>query len=276
RSTALTLCQGGEFAFVILHLGVGSLLISSQTVDLLIVVVTVSMAATPLLFKLHDWLTGRLTKNVEPEYEREISEENQVIIAGFGRVGQVVGRILQARRIGFTALEKSADQVDFVRRFGNKVYYGDASRLELLRAAKADHAVVLVLAVGNVEASLEIARLVRKHFPGLEIHARARNRQHAYALMDLGVEHIMRETFFSSLEIGKEVLVDLGLSERESAETVESFRDHDVHRLFNQREMAGDLNRMAEDHRQWVKELEEMFDEDQKVVEAEQVRPRSD
>jgi len=138
-------------------------LISSQTVDVLIVVVTVSMAATPPLFKLYNWATGRLTKNVEPKYEREISEENQVIIAGLGRVGQVVGRILQARRIGFAALEKSADQVDFVRRFGNNIYYGDASRLELLRAAKADQAVVLVLAVGNVEASLKIAILVRKH-----------------------------------------------------------------------------------------------------------------
>ena len=95
--------------------------------------ITLSMATTPLAFKAGDWLNARLGPEAKPEYERHFAEENRVIIAGFGRVGQIVGRILQARRIGFTAIEASAEQVDFVRRFGNKIYYGDASRVELLR-----------------------------------------------------------------------------------------------------------------------------------------------
>ena len=133
RGTAVALSQGCEFAFVILGVAVSSSLMDGRTADMLIVAVTLSMAATPLAFKAGDWLNARLEREAEPAYERHIEEENRVIIAGFGRVGQIVGRILRVRRIGFTALETSAEQVDFVRRFGNKIYYGDASGVELLR-----------------------------------------------------------------------------------------------------------------------------------------------
>ena len=264
RGTAVALSQGGEFAFVIIAAGVASSLMDERTADMLIVVVTLSMAATPLVFKAGDWLNARLEREVEPEYERHIEEENRVIIAGFGRVGQIVGRILRVRRIGFTALEASAEQVDFVRRFGNRIHYGDANRVELLRAAKADKAVLFVLAIGDVERSLATARTVRKHFPHLTIFARARNRQHAYALMDLGITHIVRDTFHSSLELAYGVLMDLGLGAFESRHTVDTFRGHDTARLIQQHEIAHDTNRMAEEAKHWTRELEEMFAEDER------------
>jgi glutathione-regulated potassium-efflux system ancillary protein KefC len=266
RNIAAALSQGGEFAFVILGAGVGAALMAPEIADLLIVVVTVSMAATPLLLKANDWWSRRMSPSSEPEYERPVNEENQVIIAGFGRVGQIVGRILQARKIGFTALESSAEQVDFVKRFGNKIYYGDATRVDLLRAANADKAVLFVLAIEDVERSLATARVVRKNFPNLTIFARARNRQHAYALMDLGIEHVVRDTFYSSLVISERLLIALGLSESDSRRTVETFRDHDVARLHKQRHMAGDINLMAKDNKQWIRELEEMFKEDRRDV----------
>ena len=264
RGTAVALSQGGEFAFVILALGVSSSLMEGRAADMLIVAVTLSMAATPLAFKAGDRLNARLERGSEPDYERDIEEENRVIVAGFGRVGQIVGRILRLRRIGFTALETSAEQVDFVRRFGNKVYYGDASRVELLRAARADKAVLFVLAIEDVERSLATARAVRKHFPHLTIFARARNRRHAYALMDLGIDRIVRDTFHSSLELAQGVLVELGLGEFESRHTVETFRDHDTARLIAQHGIAHDTDRMIEETRHWTRELEEMFAEDER------------
>ena len=264
RGTAVALSQGGEFAFVILALGVSSTLMDERTADLLIVAVTLSMAATPLALMAGDWLNARLERESEPEYERHFEEENQVIIAGFGRVGQIVGRILRLRRIGFTALETSAEQVDFVRRFGNRIYYGDASRVELLRAAKADKAVLFVLAIEDVERSLATARAVRKHFPHLTIFARARNRQHAHALMDLGIDRIVRDTFHSSLELAHRILTELGLGDFDSRHTVDTFRDHDTARLIQQHEIAHDTDRMIEEAKHWTRELEEMFAEDER------------
>ena len=264
RGTAVALSQGGEFAFVILALGVSSALMDGRTADMLIVAVTLSMATTPLAFRAGDWLNARLEPQAEPAYEQHIDEENRVIIAGFGRVGQIVGRILGVRRIGFTALETSADQVNFVRRFGNKVYYGDASRVELLRAANADKAVLFVLAIEDVEQSLMTARAVRRHFPHLTIFARARNRQHAHALMDLDITHIVRDTFHSSLELAHGILTELGLGDFESRRTVNTFRDHDTERLFRQHAIAHDTDRMAEEAKHWTRELEDMFAEDER------------
>ena len=259
---AIALAQGGEFAFVILGVGLGINMLDPETADLLILVVTLSMAMTPLLFLFHDQVVSRLRKDAEPEYDGHIPEENQVIIAGMGRVGQIVGRVLAGRRIGFTALESDAAQVDFVRRFGNKVYYGDAGRLDLLRAAKAEEAVLFVLAIEDVEQSLATARVVVKHFPHLKILARARNRQHAYALMDLGIRDVVRDTYFSSLEMTRHVLTELGHEPDHAAHIVDTFREHDMKRLHAQREVHKDLDRMAAENLQWTRELEELFEQD--------------
>ena len=153
------------------------------------------MIATPLLISLHAVLERRLAgAQPAPQFDDMQYDEPRVIIAGFGRFGQIVARVLRARRIRFTALEASQTQADFVRRFGNKLYYGDASRLDILRAAGAGRAELLVLAIDDVEASVRTAELARKHFPRLRVLARARNRQHAFRLIDLGVEQVQRET----------------------------------------------------------------------------------
>jgi len=231
--------------------------------DLLILVVTFSMALTPLLFLAVERLPlfAKGDASGRP-YDVAMPEENQVIIAGFGRYGQIVARILQARKIGFTALEANAEQVDFVRRYGNKVYYGDASRLDLLRAAKADTAVVFILAIDDVEASVRTAETVAKNFPNLRILARARNREHAYRLMEAGVTDIWRETFHSSLATARSLLTVLGLSDSEADRTVETFREHDEHNLAATFEQRYDDTRLVTLAREWAKELEEIFEQD--------------
>src|SRR6185295_1318285 len=185
----------GEFAFVLFSLAAGYRIMDAHLVDQLVVVVTLSMAATPFALAFNDAISRRLRKpRAEEEFDSIEAGDSRVIIAGFGRVGQIVGRILYVKKIPFTALDRNPEQVETVRRFGSKVYYGDASRLDLLRAARADRANVFVLAIDDVEASILTAETVRRHFPQLKIYARARNRFHAYRLMDLGCELIERET----------------------------------------------------------------------------------
>ena len=259
---AATISQGGEFAFVILGVAVASGAMSAEIEGLLILVVGLSMAVTPVLMAGAEWLEGRGAAPPGPEMEQPRLDENQVIIAGFGRFGQIVGRLLRARKIGFTALENSPTQVDFVRRYGNKVYYGDPSRLDLLRAAKADSAKIFVLAVDDIDASVRTVETVQRHFPHLKIYARARNRPHAYRLMEMGVDVIQRETFLSALDIGRQVLEGLGFSPGEAARTTEIFRDHDVARLkahFGEHRDEEEMMRLAGE---WARELEALFEED--------------
>ncbi|MDH3596312.1 MAG: monovalent cation:proton antiporter-2 (CPA2) family protein [Rhodospirillales bacterium] len=260
---AVVLSQGGEFAFVILGLAVVSQVMERDLAKLLILVVILSMVVTPLLVMAEErFLPGRKKKTDGDDFEAPSGEENQVIIAGFGRFGQIVARILRAKRIGFTALEGSQEQVDFVRRYGNKIYYGDPSRLDLLHAAKAEQAVVFVLAIDEVEASLRTAETVRKHFPDLKIYARARNRKHAYQLMDLGVAVIQRETFLSSLDIARSVLEGLGLPDYEADRVVKKFREHDERRLYAHYGLHDDEQKMIDLAKEAAEELEELFAQD--------------
>jgi monovalent cation:proton antiporter-2 (CPA2) family protein len=179
---AATLCQGGEFAFVLLTAAVGENLVTVETYRSLIVVVSLSMAATPLLYLLADRLTAPGSAAAEVE-DVPVEEYAPVIIAGFGRVGQIIARALNAKDIHFVALESRFDQLDFVRKYGNKVYYADARNIDTLRSAGLAQARVLVLALQDVEASLRITQLVRSNFPKVRIVARARNREHAHQLM---------------------------------------------------------------------------------------------
>ncbi len=172
-----------------------------------------------MLLALYEALSKAPESDSRP-FDTPLELYPKVIIAGFGRFGQIVGRILVAKKITFTALEVNQTQVDFLRRFGNQIYYGDASRLELLRAAHAENAEILVLAIDDVETSVKTAELARKHFPNLKIFARARNRQHAFRLMDLAVRYTIRETLVSSLEMTVQVLESLGMSKSKALETV--------------------------------------------------------
>ncbi|HEX9627266.1 MAG TPA: monovalent cation:proton antiporter-2 (CPA2) family protein [Acidiferrobacterales bacterium] len=266
-NTALYLPQGGEFAFVLLGVAAAAQVVERALADLLIVVVSLSMAATPLLIAANERLfrIGRRAP-AEPAYDRVEPKERHVIIAGFGRFGQMVARTLRVKNIPFTALEASFEQVDFVRKFGNKIHFGDASRLDLLRSAGAGQAAAFVLAIDDVEASLRTAQMVRTHYPELVIYARARNRVHAYRLMDLGVRHLVRETFHSSLVLTQDVLRGLGFSAAEADETVQRFREHDEALLERQHKVHHDEAQLIASARQGAAELERLFEQDSRAA----------
>ena len=263
RGLAVALCQGGEFAFVLFGLAADGGILGRTLTDSLVIVVTLSMALTPLAFVLNDVVIPRwLRKPAEEKFDEIDAGENRVIIAGFGRVGQIVGRLLRAKRIPFTALDKSVEQVETVRRFGSRAYYGDASRLDLLIAAKADKAEILVLAIDDVESSLRTAETARKHFPNLRIYARARNRFHAHRLMDIGVDYLIRETYVSSLELTQQVLRGLGLTEWEAQDAVATFRRHDEQFLARQHAVYHDETQLIQSSKEAVQELESLLQSD--------------
>ncbi len=268
---AFSLPSGGEFAFVLFGLAASLGIMDPETAELLVLVVTASMILSPVFMIAHDAIF-QLTEPDDRPFDTPVELYPKVIIAGFGRFGQIVGRILSAKQISFTALEASQTQVDFLRRFGNQIFYGDASRLELLRAAHADNAEVFVLAIDNVEASVRTVELVRKHFPNLRIYARARDRQHAFRLMDLGVEFQIRETLGSSLELSTEVLQALGLSELRAIETVQQFRVHDAATLLRQQAIRDDEKKLIQSGRESAEQLLHLFEADADQPEESPVR----
>src|SRR5258707_1768156 len=219
------------------------------------------MILGPVLLTLHDVLF-KTTEADDRPFDRPVELYPKVIIAGFGRFGQIVGRILRAKQIAFTALEASQTQVDFLRRFGNQIFYGDASRLALLRAAHAENAEVFVLAIDDIEASVRTVELIRKHFPHLKIFARARNRQHAFRLMDLEVRYTIRETLGSSLEMSEKVLETLGLSKSKSIDTVRQFRAHDEATMAKQQAVKDDENKFLQTTRESAEQLLHLFETD--------------
>jgi glutathione-regulated potassium-efflux system protein KefB len=174
----------------------------------------------------------------------------------------VVGRVLRAKRIPFTAIDASSEHIEFIQRFGNRVFFGDVSRLELLRAARAEKAEVFVLALDDVEASVRTAELLREHFPHLTVFARARNRQHAYRLRGLGVARIIRETLAGSLELTERVLEELGEDAALAKASVERFRAHDEELLEASWRHRGDLDQLTRMAARGREELEKLFDED--------------
>jgi monovalent cation:proton antiporter-2 (CPA2) family protein len=261
RGLAFSLPSGGEFAFVLFGLAATLGIMDTQVAELLVLAVTGSMILSPLLLTIHDALSQNKEADSRP-FDTPEELYPKVIIAGFGRFGQIVGRILTAKRISFTALEANQTQVDFLRRFGNQVFYGDASRLELLRAAHAENAEVFVLAIDDVEASVRTAELIRKHFPHLKIFARARNRQHAFRLLDLDVRYTVRETLGSSLEMSGKVLETLGLSKSKAMQTVRQFRAHDEITMAKQQAVKDDENKFLQTTRESAEQLRQLFESD--------------
>ena len=262
RSLAFAMPQAGEFGFVLFSLSVGYGIMTQALADTLVIVVTLSMIVSPLLMMLQAKLDPVLTENAR-DFDRIEHGGGRVLIAGFGRFGQIVGRVLRMRKIPFTALEASVDQVDFVRRYGSLVYYGDASRLDLLEAAGAAQAELLVLAIDDVAASVRTAELVRKHFPQLKILARARNRQHALRLMDLGVRYIIRETYLSSLDMARHALEALGMPRAEARASIERFMSYDEQTLHAQQTIRDDEQKLIQSAQMAARELEKLFEADQ-------------
>ncbi len=260
RRLGLALAQGGEFAFVLFTVGFTAGALSWETSELLTIVVTVSMAATPIILKVEELLSWR--RKTAPAYETPPDNDGHVIIAGFGRFGQIVGRILAAKRIPFTALDIDAEQVEVVRPFGSQAFYGDATRPEILDAADAHAARAFVLAIDDVEASMRTAELVRSRYPDLPIYARARNRAHAHRLLDLGVTYMQRATFLSALDVGKQLLKGLGMPDREAERITHTFRTHDERRLTEDYKLASDVEKLRERARSDLATLEKLFEED--------------
>jgi glutathione-regulated potassium-efflux system ancillary protein KefC/glutathione-regulated potassium-efflux system protein KefB len=263
-SLAAVLSQGGEFAFVLFAIVARQQILQSELVDQLILAVAISMLLTPIVYLLNEKIVLRLDKRDAPEYDRMEDQQHAVIIAGFGRFGQIVGRLLTIVGQQFTALEIDASQVDVVRRYGNIVHYGDASKLDLLRAAGAGQAKLFVLAIDDIEASVKTARTVTTHFPDLTIVARARNRRHEYHLMDLGVTHIFRETLLSSLAMSEQVLVGLGLEADEVKRLVETFREKDEQLIREQHAVQHDEEQLIQTAIDTGRELELLLRSDRK------------
>ena len=242
RPQALALAVGGEFAFVLFNAATDAKLISVQENEVLTVVVVLTMVIAPLMWIVNDKvLTPWLAKDAEPPpFDRIDDPGTPIIIAGYGRVGQVVGRVLNMRSVAFTAVDASPDHVDSIRRFGNKIYYGDATHLDLLRAAKTEQAKLFIVCIDDVESSIATVKLVKKHFPNVAVLARARNRTHLMRLRELGVESPVREAFAGSVELAKLVLAGLGESSEQIAKTITTFVDHDLAMLERQQAVFHD------------------------------------
>ncbi|KIF79818.1 glutathione-regulated potassium-efflux system protein KefC [Noviherbaspirillum autotrophicum] len=267
---AFLLSQGGEFAFVVFGAGAAAQVFSEQVASLLVVVVALSMVTTPLLLILYDKLIApRFRLDKRRAADRIEPQEAPVIIAGFGRFGQIIGRMLLANRIRATVLDHDADQVDLLRKFGFTVFYGDATRADLLRAAGAATARLLVVAIDDVEDSLALVDLARRDFPHLTILARARNLTHYYDLMDRGVTIIERETFEASLQLGGKLLQELGHSRARAQNVVNKFREHNLRLLQAAYPHYKDQPQMISMAKQGRKELEDMFARDAEALQAE-------
>jgi monovalent cation:proton antiporter-2 (CPA2) family protein len=260
---AVVLSQGGEFAFVLFSLALGEGILDPAVVDRLVLAVAVSMLMTPIVYVASEALIRRKAV-AEPVYDTIQDDNNAVVIAGFGRVGQIAGRLLRIAGIPFTALEIDSSQVDVVRRYGNKVYFGDASKLELLRAAGVANAKIFVLAIDDMEASLRTAETVLRNFPDVTIVARARNRRHEHHLMDLGIHHIYRETLLSSLALSEQVLLKLDFGAEDVQHLIQTFRSRDERLLREQHALRHDEERLIQSSRDTARELEMLMRNDLK------------
>ncbi len=258
------LAQGGEFGFVVFQGGAQAGVIAADAASLLVAAVAISMLLSPLLLLAADrWWVPRLARQAagSQPLPAEISESQdaQIIIAGYGRYGQIVGRLLNANGYAATVLEHSADQVETVRRFGWKVFYGDATRLDLLRVAGAARARVFVLAIDDIEQSVKVAGLVRAHFPQLVLVARARDVSHYNRLRQLGVTLVERETLDSALMSGRSVLEALGWQAHAARNQALRFRQHTITLIEQLRPHLGDQEKLIAVSKQGRDQLESMW-----------------
>lgn len=239
---AILLSQAGEFAFVILQFAQSSNAIAGHDYDLMTVAVALSMMTTPVLLLTFDKLVApRLDARRTPERPSDpIDEHRNIVVLGYGRFGQIVTRMLRAQGFEMTLIDDDPAQIDLVRKFGVKVFYGDGSRLDLLHAAGVARADLVVVAVGGHDRILDIARKVRKHFPDVAIAARAIDRGHAHELMALGVEIFERETFLSAISLGTKVLIQLGVAPNDAMHMAQAFERHDNKLLEESFAVRGD------------------------------------
>jgi glutathione-regulated potassium-efflux system ancillary protein KefC len=265
---ALLLAQGGEFAFVVFQQAESAQILSSQHSSVLVGTVALSMLITPLLLVLIDKLVLPRFAKAQAASPHALAEpqEAPVIIAGFGRYGQVVGRLLYANGLMATVLDHDAEQIDLLRKFGFRVHYGDATRLDLLRLAGAQHARVLVVAIDDIEQSLKLVDVAREHFPHLALVARARNVQHYYALRDRGVALVERETLDSALLSGRSVLELMGWHPHHARQLAARFRRHSVDQIERMWPHHRDEQALVSMAKQGRQQLEELFAQERQAV----------
>ena len=261
---ALALAQGGEFAFVLLQYAQDLRVLPGDGVRFFTFAVAVSMAATPFVMLLYNrFIVPRFMSILETPRFDEINTSHPVILAGYGRFGQVVGRFLGAQGVKLTILEKDPEQIDLLRKFGFKGYFGDAARVDLLRSAGASQASLLIVAVDDADTCLEIVRLAKQEFPQLKIMARARNRRHAYELHKAGVDYFKRETFDSALALGQEAMKLLGRPETEIRQNADTFAHHDEATLEKSFAFFEEEREMISFSRQASGEMERILQSDQ-------------
>jgi glutathione-regulated potassium-efflux system ancillary protein KefC len=266
---AALLVQGGEFAFVVFGVARTAQLLPGHWDGMLTLAVALSMALTPLFLFLYDRLVARRASKGDRDDDVIEDEHAQVIIAGFGRFGQIVGRVLFASGFKATVLDHDPDQIEMLKRFGFRVYYGDATRTDLLEAAGAGRAKLLVDAIDDPELSIRLVESVREAFPDLPIVARARNVGHFRELRARGVQIVERETFESALTLGRRVLEILGVGRYEAKERADIFRRHNLAMLEDSFRIWDDIEartKLAIDARQ---QLEEQFERDRAELERE-------
>lgn len=266
---SFVLAQGGEFAFLLVSFAVQSSALSIEIANRLIMVVVLSMMLTPVVILIYEtYILPRLMKTLgarEPDQIEEV--DNPVIIAGYGRFGQVVSRLLKASGYRSTLLDHDAGQIELSGRFGNKVFYGDAANSELLRSAGAERARLLVIALDDREKVLDMIHIAQMHFPRLKVLVRAYDRTHAYELLRAGADFIVRETFGSALTLGREALVMLGNSENRAKRMAESFDLHDTEGMVRLSEVWGNDHEYGLRIRQNLEDLETVLQEDKVATE---------
>jgi len=263
----LALAQGGEFAFVLLTTSSSLQVLTTEQVNLVTLVVAISMLMAPLLLILYERLQRRSNSNNTPAYDKpeHIAASKNVIIAGYGRFGQVIGRLLSAQGYDITVLDHSPSQIELLRRFGTQVFYGDAGRKELLDAAGAEHAQMLVIAIDDADKTLTIIELAKKHYPHLKLVARARDRRHAYQLIGADIDAFNRETVDSAINLAVESLQLLGNSEPDAQRAGELFRNHDRESLLQLAELWGDDHSYGVAVRQRMDDLKHVLAQDKQA-----------
>ncbi len=271
----ILLAQGGEFGFVVLQTAAGASVISTAASSFMVAAIAISMLLTPLLLVLADrYLAPMLAARASGPKMDEIADEQHapIIILGFGRYGQIVARLINANGLSATVLDHDAEQVAGIRRFGWPAFYGDATRLDLLRVAGAGKARVIVVAIDDVEQSLEAVDLIQQHFKQATIVARARNTTHWYGLHERGVQHIERETMDSALMSGRTVLELMGWERHSARNTALRFRQHSIDLLHRMAPHQGDEKKLISVAKQGRQELEELWQREREERRAQQGR----
>jgi voltage-gated potassium channel Kch len=272
----VALAQGGEFAFVLSSAGLQSGVFETQVASILTLVVAISMVIAPLLFVAYEVWFSRTDQTASYEDDETMMPTTDVIVAGYGRFGQIVGRLLISHGYHLTILDHSPSQIDLMRRFGNTVYYGDPSRRDLLEAAGAHQAKLLVVSVDDTEKAIEIIETAQKHFPNLKILARAIDRRHAYKMIEKEIHFFRRETFDSAITLGKNALLTLGEDAKKVDRAAQLFAKHDEDSLYKLAKVWGDEKSYGAAVRQRLDDLKQVLQEDQEFQEETQKRSDGD